>query len=78
MTCTADKDGYVKMASMYFFNIFVLVIQCFDINLFYMELTVDNIDGTKPRSVTDLKIFCSYRSICYELHIRTLQIRVFN
>lgn len=50
-----DIDVYVKK---YFFKILVLVIRCFDLNLFYMELTADNMDGTEVDSKTDLNIFC--------------------
>lgn len=53
------KMAMLRWPLMYFFSIFVLVIECFDINLVYMELTVDNMDDTEAGSVTDLKIFCS-------------------
>lgn len=60
MTGVVDKDSYVKMFFLFvfFFNIFVLVTQYFNLNLFYMEPTVDNMMAWMTGTLTDFTIFC--------------------
>lgn len=62
---TVGKDNYIKRLYLfiYFFHIFVLVIQYLDVNQFYMQLTVDNMDGTEAGSMTNRIFFFTGRYV---------------
>lgn len=57
------KIAILNQAPITFFNIFVIVVQYFDLNQSYMQLTVDSMDGTEAGSMTNLNFFF-HKEVC--------------